>query len=224
MQERHAKNEAEIKKNPVTLLVLTTLLAGFFLMTAGCAPAIREISQDVVETEALRNAREEGREQGRREGSHLCRQEMDERLRDFVRKYRDELLYLELVKGGAITPAQVRLFYNPAKISQDGSSYSAPNLVWKIVSAPQFVSDDSSGDWLKRDRANFCYFSIDSFATESEAFLFLGNIAKPDDVFLTIAPHGDSGKWSVIAKAFRSKCDKAMTFYRKLGRQAVRIE
>ncbi|MHB8108856.1 MAG: hypothetical protein ACYDHW_02360 [Syntrophorhabdaceae bacterium] len=213
-----------MKRHLASVFAFIITLIVYWLLTIGCAPTIREVSQDVIENEGLRNAREEGRETGRREGSNLCKQEMDDRLRDFVRKYRDELLYLELVKGGAITPAQVRLIYNPAKISKDGSSYFAPNLVWKIVSPPQFLSDDSSGDWLKRDRANFCYFAVDSFATESEAFIFLGNTPKPDDVFLTIAPHGNSGKWSVIAKAFRSKCDTAMAYYKKLGRQAIRVE
>jgi hypothetical protein len=205
-------------------LIGITALAGVLLGGAGCAPTIRAVPEDVIESEAVRIAREEGREQGRREGSRLCREEMDERLRDFVRRYRDELLYLELTKGGAIVPAQVRLIYNPAKISRDGSSYSAPTLVWKIVSPPQFVSDESGEGWLGRDRANFCYFLVDSFATEAEAFQFVGGSRKPDDVFLTTAPHGDGGKWAVIGKAFKAKCDVAMSFYRKLGRQAIRVE
>ena len=193
-------------------------------VSMGCSPTIRQISDDVIESEAVRAARDEGKQQGRQDAVGLCRAEMDERLRDFVRKYRDELLYLELVKGGAILPAQIRLIYNPAKISKDGSSYFAPNLMWKIVSPPQFVSDDSQSDWLKKDRANFCYFVIDSFATEGEAFLFLGTVKKPDDVFLTTAPHGDSGKWAVIAKVFRARCDSAVAFYKKLGRQPIVVE
>jgi hypothetical protein len=212
------------KKRLSLSLLRIVAVTGVLFAVAGCAPTIRAVPEDVIESESLRTAREEGREEGRREGSRLCRQEMEERLRDFVRKYRDELLYLELVKGGAIIPAQVRLVYNPARISRDGSSYSAPTLGWKIVSPPRFVSDESGGDWLGRDRANFCYFLVDSFATEAEAFLFLGNSAKPDDVFLTMAPHGDGGKWAVIAKAFKTKCDGAMAFYRKLGRQAIRVE
>jgi len=205
-------------------LVGRVILAGVLFAAAGCAPTIRAVPESVIESESLRTAREEGREEGRREGAQLCRQELEERLRDFVRRYRDELLYLELVKGGAILPAQVRLIYNPARISQDGSSYSAPTLVWKIVSPPQFVAHESGGDWLSRDRANFCYFIVDSFPTEAEAFRFLGNCAKPGDVFLTIAPHGDGGKWAVIGKAFKSGCEGAMEFYRKLGRQPVRVE
>jgi len=205
-------------------LICIAAVAGILLAAAGCAPTIRAVPEHDNESESLRTAREEGKEEGRREGSRLCRQEMEERLRDFVREYRDELLYLELVKGGAIIPAQVRLIYSPAKISRDGSSYSAPTLVWKIVSPPRFVSDESGGDWLGRDRANFCYFLVDSFATEAEAFSFLGSSAKPDDVFLTIAPHGDGGKWAVIAKTFKTKCEGAMTFYRKLGRQAIKVE
>ncbi len=205
-------------------LVGITALAGILLCGGGCAPTIRTVSEDVIEAEAVRIAREEGREEGRREGSRLCKEELDERLRDFVRRYRDELLYLELTKGGAIVPAQVRLVYNPAKISRDGSSYSAPTLVWKIVSPPRFVSDESGEGWLGRDRANFCYFLVDSFATEAEAFQFVGNSPKPDDVFLTTAPHGDAGKWAVIGKTFKARCDVAMAFYKKLGRQAVRVE
>lgn len=205
-------------------LILIAALAGVLLASVGCAPTIRAVPEDVIESESVRTAREEGKEEGRREGSRLCRQELEERLRDFVRRYRDEFLYLELVKGGVIIPAQVRLTYNPAKISRDGSSYSAPTLVWKIVSPPRFVSEESGGDWLSRDRANFCYFLVDSFTTEGEAFLFLGTCAKPDDVFLTIAPYGDGGKWAVIAKAFKARCDGAMAFYRKLGRQAIRVE
>lgn len=199
-------------------------LAGVLLALAGCAPTIRAVPEDVIESESIRIAREEGREEGRREYSRLCKEELEERLRDFVRRYRDELLYLELTKGGAILPAQVRLIYNPAKISRDGSSYSAPTLVWRIVSPPQFVSDESGGDWLSRDRANFCYLLVDSFATEAEAFSFLGSSPKPDDVFVTIAPHGEGGKWAVIAKVFKTKCDGAMAFYKKLGRQAIRVE
>ncbi len=194
------------------------------ILIVGCSPAIRQISDDAIEKEAVLIARDEGRQEGRREGVNLCRLEMDEQLRDFVRKYRDQLLYLELVKGGAILPAEVRLIYNQAKISRDGSSYSAPNLTWRIVSPPQFISDDSQGDWLKKDRANFCYFLVESFATEAEAFLFLGNTKKPDDVFLTTAPHGDGGRWAVLAKAFKPNCDAAMSFYNKLGRQPIRID
>lgn len=206
---------------PYCLLIAGTLIVTLF---SGCAPTIKQISLDAIETEAVATARDEGRQQGRQEGISLCRQEMDDQLRDFVRKYRDQLLYLELVKGGAILPAQVRLIYNQAKISRDGSSYSAPNLTWKIVSPPQFISDDSQGDWLKKDRANFCYFLIDSFATEAEAFLFLGNTRKPDDIFLTTAPHGDNGRWAVLGKAFKSNCDDAMSFYKKLGRQPTKID
>jgi len=217
------RTEMRRKSFSVTLIAIAAL-AGIFLAVAGCAPTIRAVPEDVIESESVRIAREEGKEEGRREGSRLCKQELEERLRDFVRRYRDELLYLDLTKGGAILPAQGSLIYNPAKISRDGSSYSAPTLVWKIMSPPQFVSDDSGGDWLSRDRANFCYFLVDSFATEAEAFLFLGNSPKPDDVFLTIAPHGDGGKWAVIGKAFKAKCDGAMVFYRNLGRQAIRVE
>ena len=194
------------------------------LLVVGCSPTIKQISDSAIEAEAVVAARDEGRQQGRQEGINLCRLEMDERFRDFVRKYRDQLLYLELVKGGAILPAQVRLIYNPARISGDGSSYSAPNLTWKIVAPPQFVADDSQSDWLKKDRANFCYLLIDSFATEAEAFLFLSNIKQPDDVFLTTAPHGDSGRWAVLAKVFKSHCDDAISFYKKLGRQPIKID
>ncbi|MBP1750784.1 MAG: hypothetical protein H6Q52_3323 [Deltaproteobacteria bacterium] len=194
------------------------------ILSGGCAPTIKQISDNAIETEAVLTARDEVRQQGRQEGINLCRLEMDERLRDFIRKYRDQLLYLELVKGGAILPAQIRLIYNPAKISHDGSSYSAPNLTWKIVSAPQFVSDDSQGDWLNKDRANFCYFLVESFFTENEAFLFLGNTKKPPEVFLTIAPHGDNGRWAVVAKAFKTKCDDAVSFYKKLGRQPIKVD
>ncbi len=194
------------------------------LAASGCAPTIRAVPEDVIESESLKNAREQGREEGRREGSRICRQEMEEKLRDFVRRYRDELLYLELTKGGAIRPAQVRLIYNPGKISSDGSSYSAPTLVWKIVSPPQFISDDTGGDWLGRDRANFCYFLIDSFATEAEAFSFVGTSGKPDDVFITTAPHGEGKKWAAIGKTFRSGCDSAMAFYKKRGHPAIKVE
>ena len=216
-------NEARMKRpdhhvRTVVLIVLT------FLASWGCSPAIRQISSDAIEKESVLAARDEGRQQGRQEGMSICRTEMDEMLRDFVRKYRDQLLYLELVKGGAITPAQVRLVYNPAKISGDGSSYSAPGLTWKIVSPPQFVSDDAQGGWLKKDRANFCYFLVESFFTEGEAFLFLGNAKKPDDVFLTMAPYGDGGRWAVIGKAFKGRCDDALSFYKKLGRQPIRID
>lgn len=207
--------------SPYISLIIGVLIS---ILIVGCSPTIKQISDNAIETEAVLIARDEGRQQGRQEGINLCRLEMDERLRDFVRKYRDQLLYLELVKGGAILPAQIRLIYNPSKISRDGSSYSAPNLTWKIVSPPQFISDDSQGDWLKKDRANFCYFLIESFATEAEAFLFLGNTKKPDDVFLTTAPHGDGGRWAVIAKAFKSNCDDAMSFYNRLGRQPIRID
>lgn len=209
---------------PLLSLVGIMALTGILFGVTGCAPTIRAVPGDVIEAEAVRIAREEGREEGRREGSRLCREELEERLRDFVRRYRDELLYLELTKGGAIVPAQVRLIYNPAKISRDGSSYSAPTLVWKIVSPPRFVSEEAGEGWLGRDRANFCYFVVDSFATEAEAFLFVGSSPKPDDVFLTTAPHGDGGKWAVIGKAFKARCDAAMAFYKKLGRQAVRVE
>ncbi|HBL25123.1 MAG TPA: hypothetical protein DDZ40_13580 [Deltaproteobacteria bacterium] len=212
------------KKSLPLVLVNVVALAGILLAAGACAPTIRAVPEDVIESESIRIAREEGRQEGRREGRNLCRQELETRLRDFVRSYRDELLYLELTKGGAILPAQISLIYNPAKVSQDGSSYSAPTLVWKIVSPPRFVSDDSGGDWLSKDRANFCYFLVDSFSTEAEAFSFLGTSPKPDDVFVTIAPHGDGGKWAVIAKTFKLKCDGAMEFYRKLGRQPIRVE
>jgi hypothetical protein len=203
-------------------IVVVIVLA--FLASWGCSPAIRQISSDAIEKESVLTARDEGRQEGRQEGMNICRTEMDEMLRDFVRKYRDQLLYLELVKGGAIMPAQIRLVYNPAKISGDGSSYSAPGLTWKIVSPPQFVSDDAQGGWLRKDRANFCYFLVESIFTEGEAFLFLGNAKKPDDVFLTMAPYGDGGRWAVIAKAFKGRCDDALAFYKKLGRQPIRID
>ncbi|HOD75638.1 MAG TPA: hypothetical protein PKJ17_06395, partial [Syntrophorhabdaceae bacterium] len=53
-------------------LVGITALAGILLCGGGCAPTIRTVSEDVIEAEAVRIAREEGREQGRREGSRLC--------------------------------------------------------------------------------------------------------------------------------------------------------
>lgn len=204
---------------PVAVILITACLG-----PSGCAPTIRAVPRDVIEEESLKNAREQGREEGRRGGLQVCRHEMEERLRDFSRRYRDELLYLELTKGGAIRPAQVRLIYNPGKISADGSSYSAPTLVWKIVSPPQFVSDESGGDWLSRDRANFCYFLIDSFSTEAEAFSFVGSSGKPDDVFITSAPHGDGKKWAVIGKTFKQGCAGAMAFFKKRGHQVIRIE
>ena len=212
-----------MERNRLLFSLVASRPAGSFSAEAGC-PHHQAVPEDVIEAEAVRIAREEGREEGRREGSRLCKEELDERLRDFVRRYRDELLYLELTKGGAIVPAQVRLIYNPARISRDGSSYSAPTLIWKIVSPPRFVSDESGEGWFGRDRANFCYFLVDSFPTEAEAFQFVGGSPKPDDVFLTTAPHGDGGKWAVIGKAFKARCDVAMAFYRKLGRQAIRVE
>ncbi len=114
------ENEARMKITKLHCLLILGIL--MVILMNGCAPTIRQISDDAIETEAVLNARDEGRQQGRQEGINLCRLEMDERLRDFIRKYRDQLLYLELVKGGAILPAQVRLVYNPANISRDGSS------------------------------------------------------------------------------------------------------
>ena len=204
---------------PCIIAAAVTILA-----TSGCTPTIRAIPEDLIESESLKNSKEQGREEGRLEGTAICRREIEEKLRDFVRRYRDELLYIELIKGGAIRPAQVRLIYNPGKISIDGSSYSAPALVWKIVSPPQFVSDEPGSDWFSRDRANFCYFLINSFPTEAEAFSFTGTCAKPDDVFITTAPHGDGKKWSVIGKTFTSGCGKAMAFFKKLGHPVTRIE
>lgn len=219
-------NIGKINVNMVTrtlLLAAVTVIAAC-LGPSGCAPTIRAVPRDVIEEESLKNAMEQGREEGRREGLRVCRHEMEERLRDFSRTYRDELLYLELTKGGAIRPAQVRLVYNPGRISADGSSYSAPTLVWKIVSPPQFVSDESGGDWLSRDRANFCYFLIGSFLTEAEAFSFVGSSGKPDDVFITTAPHGDGKKWAVIGKTFKRGCGNAMTFFKERGHQVIVIE
>lgn len=214
----------EMRVRTAILLWGLAVLAAACLASSGCAPTIRAVPRDVIESESLKNAREQGREEGRKEGLLVCRQEMEERLRDFSRRYRDELLYLELTRGGAIRPPQVRLIYNPGRISTDGSSYNAPTLVWKIVSPPQFISDESGNDWLSRDRANFCYFLIGSFETEDEAFSFVGSSEKPDDVFLTSAPHGDGKKWAVIGKTFRRGCDGAVAFYKKLGHPAIRIE
>lgn len=200
------------------------IMIAVYIAASGCAPTIRAVPEETIESESLKNAREQGREDGRKEGIQICRQEMDQKLRDFTSRYRDELLYLELTKGGAIRPAQVRLIYNAGKISADGSSYSAPTLVWKIVSPPQFISNESGGDWMGRDRANFCYFLIDSFATEAEAFSFTGSSEKPDDVFMTSAPHEDGNKWAVIGKTFKPGCDSAMAFYKKRGHSVIRIE
>ncbi len=120
-----------------------TTLAGVLLGGTGCTPTIRAVPEDVIESEAVRVAREEGREQGRREGSRLCKEELDERLRDFVRRYRDELLYLELTKGGAIVPAQVRLIYNPARISRTAAATRRRPYLEDRVAPP--VCLDESG-------------------------------------------------------------------------------
>ena len=203
--------------------VLAVLLATVLL--AGCStPVIRAMPEEIIKDEALKSAYEKGREDGRADAASLARQQIEEQLGGFVRKYRDELLYLELVKGGALKPAQVSMVYVPGRVSDDGASFSAPSLSWKIVQPPQFISDEST-KWLNKDRANFCYFLIRTFDTEKDATSFVGRSEKPGGVFLTMVPHGDSsGRFAVIGKTLTGNCGNAMTFYKKKGNNTVRIE
>lgn len=193
-------------------------------LTGCAAPEIRAIPEEIIKNEELKSAYEKGREDGRADAASLARQQIEEQLGGFVRKYRDELLYLELVKGGVLKPARVSMVYLPGRVSDDGASFSAPSLSWKVVAPPQFISDEST-KWLNKDRANFCYFLIKTFSTEMDATSFVGGSDKPGGVFLSMVPHGDApGKFAVIAKTLTGNCENAMTFYRKKGHTAVRIE
>lgn len=204
------------------LLFMVGVIMAMALM--GCAPTIRAIPDEVMKDEALKAAYDKGREEGRRDAGVLAKQELEEQLGGFVRKYRDEMLYLELVKGGVLKPAQVSMVYIPGKVSEDGGTFSAPSLSWKVVSPPQFVPDESTR-WMNKDRANFCYFLIETFNTEKDAYSFVGRSQKPPAVFLSSVSHGDSsGKWAVIGKTMTGNCTNAMNFYKGKGHHTVRIE
>jgi len=208
-------------KGVYSLLAFVAVVA---LSFGACAPTIRAIPDEVMENEAVKAAYEKGREDGRKDASVLAKQEIEEKLGGFVRKYRDEMLYLELVKGGVLKPAQVSMVYIPGRVSQDGGTFSAPSLSWKVVSPPQFVSEEST-KWMNKDRANFCYFLIDTFNTEKDAYTFVGRTQKPEGVFLSSVSHGDSsGKWAVIGKTSTGNCTNAMNFYKASGHHTVRIE
>lgn len=206
------------------IVAILVAIVGAISLTGCATPEIRAIPEEVIKDEAVKSAYEKGREDGRADAASLARQQIEEQLGGFVRKYRDELLYLELVKGGVLKPAQVSMVYVPGRVSDDGSSFSAPALSWKVVQPPQFISDEST-KWLNKDRANFCYFLIKAFGMEKDAISFVGRSDKPGGVFLSMVPHGDSsGKFAVIGKTLVGNCETAMTFYKKKGHNTVRIE
>lgn len=208
----------------IFLLMIGLAVIMAMAVISGCAPTIRAIPDEIMKDEALKEAYEKGREEGRRDAGALAKQEIEEKLGGFMRTYRDEMLYLELVKGGVLRPAQVSMVYMPGKVSDDGGTFSAPSLSWKVVSPPQFIPDESN-KWMNRDRSNFCYFLIETFNTEKDAYSFVGRTQKPGAVFLSSVSHGDSsGKWAVIGKTVKGNCDAAMNFYKTKGHNAVRIE
>jgi len=74
------------KKSLPLVLVNVVALAGILLAAGACAPTIRAVPEDVIESESIRIAREEGRQEGRKEGRNLCRQEIGDTTEGFCPK------------------------------------------------------------------------------------------------------------------------------------------
>lgn len=199
------------------------LIALLGMLIAGCAPTIQQIDTNAVEAEAIRIAREEGRQQAYNEALTVARAEMDQRLQEFMTKYKNEFLYIQTVKAGMLKPGQVEMIYMPGRVSPDGSTYSAPGFTWKVLAAPQFQADEVNR-WWKRDEANFCYFFLKTYNSEKEAMNAVGSTEKPPAVLLSSVRQGDSSdKWAMIGKSPTTECQNSVAFYQKRGFTPVQV-
>lgn len=217
-----ADKEVNALRLQLRLFILAGLLFGVFV--AGCAPTVRVVGKDAIISEEAKQAQETGRKEGYEEAVVVCRAENEANVQGFMRSYKNEMLYVEAVKAGVLKPGQVRMVYSPGKVSEDGSSFSAPTLTWKLASPPQFMAEEAMA-WWKRDEVNYCYFILKSYESETMALKAVGSIDKPDHIFLTSMPYSDtSGKWAVIGKAVAVKCDEAITALKGKGFNALRVK
>lgn len=203
--------------NAAVLAVLATTV-----LTA-CAPTMREVPIESLQNEEMRQVAEKARQEGYNEAMAVANVQIQEKVTTFLRKYKGEMLYLEMVKAGVLMPGQVEMRYMPPSPSDDGLSYVAPTFAWKVNQLPQFVAEEST-NWMKRDEANFCYFFLKSYGSDVEASKAMGRMEKPDSVFLTTVAYGDmSGKWSVIGKTVASLCEDNMLFFEERGYKPIRV-
>lgn len=190
----------------------------------GCAPTVRVVGKDTINSEEAKQAKEDGRKEGYEEALAQCRAENEANVQAFMRSYKNEMLYVEAVKAGVLKPGQVRMVYSPGKVSEDGSSFSAPTLTWKVASPPQFMAEEALA-WWKKDEVNYCYFILKSYENETLALKAVGSMEKPDHVFLMSMPYSDtSGKWAVIGKAVAVKCDETITALKGKGFNVLRVK
>lgn len=194
------------------------------VMCSACAPTIRAIPENVIENEKLKVIKAEAREEGRKEAAAVYKAQFEEVMNKFIRSYKDELLYNQMVKGGILKPGQVSMTYVPGQVNPDGNVFSSPRLEWKILSPPQFIPDEASA-WSGRDRANFCYFWITSAPSETDALQLVGKIEKPENVLISSTPYGDgTGRWAILGKAPKAECAGAVSFFKARSLDLIVIE
>ncbi len=189
----------------------------------GCAPTVREVSKETIQKELLEKARREGKKEGFQEGLAVGKAQMQSWVQEFIKKYGNEMLYLKMVHGGVLKPGQVSMFYKPPTVSEDGSTFSSPRIVWKVVSPPQFDVMRASS-WYEKDKANFCYFVITTAKNLDEATHIVGTIKKPDNVFVMSVPFADkSSQYAVIGKTPVLSCEQSITYFKKQGYDVLKI-
>lgn len=206
-----------IKQTNIILMVFVLLL------TVSCAPTMREISKETIENAEVAELLEKARQEGYNEAMTVANAQVQEKVMSFLRKYKNEMLYLEAVKAGVLQPGQVGMFYVPGKTSEDGFSFSAPTFAWQVIQQPQFLADEAT-NWWKKDEANFCYFFLQAYKSEADAAKAVGKIQKPDSVLLSAVPYGDqSGKFAVIGKTVAAACEDSMNYFENNGFKPVKV-
>lgn len=208
------------KKTKLILIISVFLI---IISTVSCAPTIKHVSKEVIESELSKESYEKGRQDGYNEAMTVLRVQMEEKIAKFLQKYKNELLYLEFVKAGILEPGQVSMAYVEGKQGADGSSWTAPTFEWRLISPPRFVPEKMAS-WWRKDEANFCYFYIKTFDSDLSAIKAIGMMQKPEETFLMSVPYADnSGRWAVIGKSPILTCDENINFYMERGYNPIRV-
>lgn len=207
-------------KTKMLLIVMISLLVG-------CAPTIKKIAQEDIDDFNYYRGVNDGIDIGYRMAIDVARKEYEDRLYSITGKFKDHLMYLQLVKGGVLEPARVVTEMVGGQISEDGKTYESPYLRWSIIKDPAFNLDKSLR-WRQKDDENYCYLLLSIYDDYKKALKELGKIQRPSggyvvlfDVVRQVNPKSeskdDSSRYALIVKTPKSYCGYVKDFYSLRG-------
>lgn len=198
------------------------------IILTACTPTIKKISQETIDDFNYQRGVNDGIEIGYNMAIEVARKEYEDRMFTQLSKFKEHVLYLQLVKGGILEPARVVTELVDGQVSGDGKSYVSPYLKWSVVKDPSFNLDRSLR-WKQRDDENFCYLFIVAFDDYKKALKELSIIQRPKSGYIVLFDivrrisqnNKDKFDYALIAKVPRGYCTEARDFYTMRGYDVI---